>query len=171
MRLFKINQSGYISHQGFYQTCALLDLSQICFTWPSCFNQIFLSNMGTLVNNNKRWKFFNFWSLCHLSWFCLEYYTLDAEHEYPVSSDSDRQKNFYTLKKIFTGSGACRRRHKIRKPLLQMTNFWLYYLAIAIDNLYIHELLGYMRCLFLFFSSYIIKLYSLSLSSIQVLCI
>ena len=29
-----------------------------------------------------------------------------------------------------------------------MTSFRLSYLAIAIDNLYIHELLGYMRCLF-----------------------
>ena len=36
----------------------------------------------------------------------------------------------------------------MRKPLLQMTSFWLSYLAVAVDNLYIHELLGYMRCLF-----------------------
>ena len=34
----------------------------------------------------------------------------------------------------------------MRKPPLQMTSFC--YLAITIDNLYIHELLGYMRCLF-----------------------
>ena len=60
----------------------------------------------------------------------------------------NRKKNFYTVKKILTGSGACHRRHKMRKPLFQMTSFWLSYLAIAIDNLYIHELLGYMRCLF-----------------------
>ena len=36
----------------------------------------------------------------------------------------------------------------MRKPLLQMTSFWLSYLVIAIDDLYIYELLGYMRCLF-----------------------
>ena len=60
----------------------------------------------------------------------------------------NRKKNFYTVKKILTGSGACHRRHKVRKRPLQMTSFWLSYLAIAIDDLYIHELLGYMRCLF-----------------------
>ena len=59
-----------------------------------------------------------------------------------------RKKNFYTVKKILTGSGACHRRHKVRKRPLQMLSFWLSYLAIAIDDLYIHELLGYMRCLF-----------------------
>ena len=58
----------------------------------------------------------------------------------------NRKKNFYTVKKILTGSGACNRRHQMRKPPLQMTSFC--YLAITIDNLYIHELLGYMRCLF-----------------------
>ena len=36
----------------------------------------------------------------------------------------------------------------MRKTLLQITSFRLFYLAIAIDNLYIHELLRYMRCLF-----------------------
>ena len=36
----------------------------------------------------------------------------------------------------------------MRKPSLQMTSFRLSYLAIAIDNLYIYEQLGYMRCLF-----------------------
>ena len=87
----KINQSGYTSHQGFYQTYAWLDLIQICFTWPSCFNQIFLPNTGTFVNNNKRWKFLNFWSLYHLSGFCLEQYT---EHEYPISSDPEQKEKF-----------------------------------------------------------------------------
>ena len=72
VRLHKVNQSGYTSHQGFYQTYVWLDLVQICFTWSSCFNQILLSNMGTLVNNNKRWKFLNFWSLYYPSGFCLE---------------------------------------------------------------------------------------------------
>ena len=61
----------------------------------------------------------------------------------------NRKKNFHTVKKILTGSVACHRRHKMRKRPLQMTSFWLSYLAIAIDdNLYIHELLGYMRWLF-----------------------
>ena len=57
----------------------------------------------------------------------------------------NRKKNFYTVKKIL----ACYRRHKTRKPSLQMTSFRLSYLAIAIDNLYTYEQLGYMRCLFL----------------------
>ena len=56
----------------------------------------------------------------------------------------NRKKNFCTVKKIL----ACHRRHKMRKPSLQMTSFRLSYLAIAIDNLYIYEQLGYMRCLF-----------------------
>ena len=56
----------------------------------------------------------------------------------------NRKKNFYTVKKIL----ACYRRHKMRKPSLQMTSFRLSYLAIAIDNLYTYEQLGYMRCLF-----------------------
>ena len=60
----------------------------------------------------------------------------------------NRKKHFYTIKKILTGSGACHRRHQMRKPLFQMTSFWLSYLAIAIDNLYILELLEYMRCFF-----------------------
>ena len=61
----------------------------------------------------------------------------------------NRKKNFYTVKKTLTGSGACHRRHKMRKPPLQMISFWLSYLAIAVDgNLYIHELLGYMGCFF-----------------------
>ena len=58
----------------------------------------------------------------------------------------NRKKIFYTVKKILTGSGACHRRHQMRKPPLQMTSFC--YLAITIDNLYIYDLLGYMRCLF-----------------------
>ena len=57
----------------------------------------------------------------------------------------NRKKNFYTVKKILIGSGTCHRKHKMRKPPLQMTSFWLTYLVIAIDNFHIHELLGYMK--------------------------
>ena len=60
----------------------------------------------------------------------------------------NRKKNFCTVKKILTGSGACHKRHKMRKRPMQMTCCWLSYLVIAIDNLDIHELLGHMRCLF-----------------------
>ena len=35
--------------------------------------------------------------------------------------------------------------HKMRKPPLQMRSFWLFYMAIATDNLFIHELLGYIK--------------------------
>ena len=61
----------------------------------------------------------------------------------------NRKKNFYIVKKILTGSGACHRRHSLRWENLcckwQASDS---YLVITIDNLYNHELLGYMRCLF-----------------------